>query len=80
MNYPNVSKIRDSIAKHRGKVLKMKVFEPRNVVLEYEGVLAGAYPSCFVVDIDLEKKPKSADRVSFNYADILTGDVEIYFV
>jgi len=69
--------IRQALTKHVGKQVTLTAYEPRNVVVEHTGILSNAYPSVFVIDIDQEMAPKSVGRVSYNYADILTGYIEL---
>jgi len=69
--------IRQALSKHIGKTVTLTAYEPRNVVVEHTGTLTSTYPSVFVIDIDQEITPKSVGRVSYNYADILTGYIEL---
>jgi len=72
-----IMNIRKKLNEQIGKEVKLTAYEARNQVIEHTGVLANTYPSVFI--IDLESAPKSVDRVSYNYSDILTGYIELQF-
>jgi len=72
-----LKEIRQALTKHIGKPVTLTAYEPRNVVVQHTGTLSNIYPSVFVIDIDQEITPKSVDRVSYNYSDILTGYIEL---
>lgn len=73
----NLTDIKLALASHVGKQVKLKAYEPRNIIVEHSGTLSNTYPSVFVIDLD--SAPKTIDRVSYNYTDILTGYVELNF-
>jgi uncharacterized protein Veg len=71
----NIREIKQLLAEMVGKKVTLTAYEARNVVIEHKGTLSSTYPSVFVIDLD--SYPKSVDRVSYNYSDILTGYVEL---
>jgi len=72
--------IRQKLNDYVGQKIQVTAYKPRNVVLEYTGTLYEAYPSFFIVNIDLEEKPKSVDRICCSYQEVLVGDVELCFL
>ncbi len=66
----NLDIVRDNVAKYLNKKVLVKVYGMRNKNYEYEGVLSAIYPYVFTVLIDGSEK-------SFNYADVIIGDVVI---
>ena len=68
----NISDIKDMIRKSLNKQIEVKVFGMRNKNCTYVGYISNAYPALFTVNIN------GVDK-SFNYADILTGEVKIKF-
>jgi uncharacterized protein Veg len=73
----NIREIQQLLNKMKGKKVTLTAYEARNVVIEHTGTLSNTYPSVFVIDLD--SYPKSVDRVSYNYSDILTGYIELNF-
>lgn len=72
-----LNNIRQKLKENIGKEVTLTAYEARNVVIEHTGTLSGLYPSVFVIEKDTY--PKSVDRVSYNYKDILTGYIELNF-
>lgn len=70
--------IRERLSHDLGKKVVLTAYEPRNVVIEHTGTLSQTYPSVFIIDLDTY--PRSPDRISYNYSDILTGDIELKFM
>ena len=66
----NLDLVREDIAKYLKKRVLIKVYGMRNKNYEYEGVLSAIYPYVFTVLIDGSEK-------SFNYADVIIGDVVV---
>ena len=66
----NLDLVREDIAKYLNKKVKIKIYGMRNKNYEYEGILSAVYPYVFTVFIDGSEK-------SFNYADLIIGDVVI---
>lgn len=69
--------IREKLTGQIGQTVTLKAFEPRNVIIEHTGTLIQTYPSFFIIDLD--SYPRSMDRVSYSYSDVLTGDIELNF-
>lgn len=73
----SVLDIRNELADNIGKTVKLVSYESRNRVTKKAGTLTSTYPSVFVIEIGEDQA--SANRVSYNYIDILTGSVELEF-
>ena len=58
--------------KYLNKNVKIDVYGMRNKNYEYYGVVSGLYPYVFTVLIDGTQK-------SFNYSDVIIGDVVVNF-
>lgn len=70
-----VGRIRDDLRSHVGTRMKLRANIGRCKVIEREGVLEETHPNLFVVKV--EEKRNRTRRVSYSYADILTGTVEL---
>lgn len=66
----NLDVVREEVAQYLNKNVEIKVFGMRNKNYQYEGVLSAVYPYVFTVLIGGAEK-------SFNYADVIIGDVVI---
>jgi len=64
--------IKNEIAKHVNDRVLVKVYGMRNKNFTYEGTIINVYPYIFTVMIDGSQK-------SFNYADVITGDVVLEY-
>lgn len=73
----NINEIRQELSKKIGSKVTLTVFDSRNRVNEYEGVLSKTYPAVFVIDLD--DSEKSVKTMSHKYIDILTGEIELQF-
>ena len=62
--------VRDKIKSYLDKNVIIHVYGMRNKNNTYRGVLSGVYPYVFTVNIDGTEK-------SFNYADVIIGDVVV---
>ena len=58
--------------------LKVRANMGRSKVVECEGILMQAHPSLFILEIDRKRGRKA--RQSYQYADVLTGMVELFDV
>lgn len=68
---PNI--IREEIAKHLNEKVKIRVYGMRNKTNTYTGIIHAIYPNIFTLKIgNLEK--------SFNYRDLITGDIKIKYL
>lgn len=64
--------IKEEIDKKVGQKVKITVYGMRNKTTIYEGIIKHTYPHLFTVyDGKVEK--------SFNYRDIITGDIKIKY-
>ena len=66
----NLDIVRDKIKSYLDKNVIIDVYGMRNKNNTYRGVLSGVYPYVFTVNIDGTEK-------SFNYADVIIGDVVV---
>ncbi len=70
-----VGRIRTDLENMMGDRMRLKSNMGRSKIMEREGVLVQTHPSLFVVKVE-EKRDRTA-RVSYSYADVLTGTVEL---
>lgn len=68
---PNI--IREEIAKHLNEKVKIRVYGMRNKTNTYIGIIHAIYPNIFTLKIDDIEK-------SFNYRDLITGDIKIKYL
>ena len=69
----NINIIREDISKNISKKVIVNVYGLRNRVSRYEGILYKIYPNLFTVLVNGEEK-------SFNYRDVITGEVKIKYL
>ena len=68
----NINIIKEDISKNISKKVIVNVYGLRNRVSRYEGILYKIYPNLFTVLVNGEEK-------SFNYRDVITGEVKIKY-
>ena len=68
----NLDIVRENMKKYLNKSVKIDVYGMRNKNHEYYGVVSGLYPYVFTVLIDGKQQ-------SFNYSDVIIGDVVVNF-
>lgn len=68
----NLDIVRENMKKYLNKTVKIDVYGMRNKNYEYYGVVSGLYPYVFTVLIDGKQQ-------SFNYSDVIIGDVVVNF-
>ncbi len=68
----NLDIVRENMKKYLNRNVKIDVYGMRNKNYEYYGVVSGLYPYVFTVLIDGTQK-------SFNYSDVIIGDVVVNF-
>ncbi len=68
----NLDIVRENMKKYLNRNVKIDVYGLRNKNYEYYGVVSGLYPYVFTVLIDGTQK-------SFNYSDVIIGDVVVNF-
>lgn len=66
----NLDLVREKFINYLNKKVEVKVYGMRNKNYQYEGVLSAVYPYVFTVLIDGSEK-------SFNFADVIIGDVVV---
>jgi len=69
----NLDIVRDKIKSYLNKDVSVEVFGMRNKNFQYYGVVSGVYPYVFTVLVNGVEK-------SFNYADVIIGDVVVKLV
>ena len=70
-----VDNIHDTLNDFIGKKIKVKANMGRSKIVENEGVLTQVHPRLFIMEI--ERKRGRTARQSYQYADVLTGMVEL---
>ena len=68
----NLDIVRENMKKYLKQNVKIDVYGMRNKNYEYYGIVSGLYPYVFTVLIDGTQK-------SFNYSDVIIGDVVVNF-
>ncbi len=68
----NASKLQEGLAQFIGSEVKVKANSGRKRYEEHTGILDGTYSNLFVVRMD---DPRTPRKMSFNYVDLLTGNV-----
>jgi uncharacterized protein Veg len=71
-----VDQIHDELGALQGNRIKVRANMGRSRIIERTGILMGAYPTLFVVEVE-ERRGRKA-RQSYQYVDVLTSTVEIY--
>ncbi len=66
----NLDIVREKIASYMNKNVTVQVYGLRNKNFEYYGIVTGVYPYVFTVLINGTQK-------SFNYSDVIIGDVVV---
>lgn len=69
-----LSQIREDLKGLVGKPIRLRANRGRKRVLEVDGILEQIYPNVFVVRW---KDRQTERRISYNYADLLTKEVEL---
>ena len=70
-----VDSIHDTLNDFVGTRLKVRANMGRSKIVESEGVLTQVHPRLFIMEVD-RKRGRTA-RQSYQYADVLTGTVEL---
>lgn len=71
-----VAKIHEQLVTMTGSKMRVKANLGRSRILERTGVLISAHPSVFMLEVE-ERRGRIA-RQSYQYADILTGMVQLF--
>ncbi len=70
-----VDNIHDTLDEFVGQRLSVRANMGRSKIVESEGVLVQVHPQLFIMEVD-RKRGRTA-RQSYQYADVLTGTVEL---
>lgn len=70
-----VGRIRQDLEGYTGRRVRVRANMGRSKIIEREGILTQTHPSLFVIEVQ-EKRDRTA-RASYQYVDILTGQVEL---
>lgn len=70
-----VDSIHDTLDDFVGKRIKVRANMGRSKIVENEGILTQVHPRLFILEVERKRGAKA--RHSFQYADILTGMVEV---
>lgn len=70
-----VDSIHDALNDFVGQKIKVRANMGRSKIVESEGVLTQVHPRLFIMEV--ERKRGRTARQSFQYADVLTGTVEL---
>ena len=68
----NIDEVKTIIKNNLNRTIERKVFGMRNKNSTYVGYISNVYPALFTVNIN------GIDK-SFNYVDVLTGEVKIKY-
>ncbi len=69
----NINIVKEEISKNINRKVSISVYGLRNRVNRYEGIIYKMYPNLFTVLVNGEEK-------SFNYRDVITGEVKIKYL
>ena len=69
----NINIVKEEISKNINKKVSIAVYGLRNSVNRYDGIIYKMYPNLFTVLVNGEEK-------SFNYRDVITGEVKIKYL
>jgi len=70
-----VESIRETLADKVGQTLRVRANMGRSKIVEDEGTLLQVHPQLFILEVNRKRGRKV--RQSYQYADILTGTVEL---
>ncbi len=70
-----VENIHSIVASHEGRKIKVRANMGRSKIVDCEGILTQAHPSLFILEV--HGKRGRITRQSYQYADVLTGMVEL---
>lgn len=68
----NIDEVKTIIKNNLNRTIEIKIFGMRNKNSTYVGYISNVYPALFTVNIN------GVDK-SFNYVDVLTGEVKIKY-
>ena len=73
----DICKVRASVLQQLGNKVLIQLDRGRNRVDVQEGVIKGAYPCVFTVQVNYDNENNPPQLLSFSYADVLTRDVRM---
>jgi len=68
-----VDRIHSTLVEYRGCQMRVRANLGRSKILEYDGIITEAHDQLFVIEV--KRKRGSIERKSYQYVDILTGNV-----
>lgn len=71
-----INKIQETLSQYQGKKVKVEQNLGRGRISDNTGIILQVHPRLFILEVVRKRGPKS--RLSFQYADILTGVVTVY--
>lgn len=71
-----IDKIQSTLAQHQGEKVKVEQNLGRGRISNNTGTILQVHPRLFILEVVRKRAPKA--RLSFQYADILTGVVAVY--
>lgn len=75
-NKRDIKSVRTEVNHYMGSKVKVKTNLGRNKIDITEGVIAAAYPSIFLIQIDAEGDMPTR-KISYSYNDVITHDIEL---
>ena len=69
----NIDIVKSEVNKNINRKVIINVYGLRNKVNRYEGIIYKIYPNLFTILVNGEEK-------SFNYRDVITGEVKIKYL
>lgn len=69
----NINLVKEEIKNNTNRKVNIAVYGLRNRINRYEGVIYKMYPNLFTVLVNGKEK-------SFNYRDVITGEVKIKYL
>jgi uncharacterized protein Veg len=73
----DIHKVRASVIQQLGSKVMIQLDRGRHRVDIQEGVIKGAYPCVFTVQVDNKTEEHPPQLLSFSYADVLTRDIRM---
>lgn len=68
----NIDEVKESIKNNLNNMVEIKVYGMRNKNATYVGYISNIYPALFTININ------GIDK-SFNYVDVLTGEIKLKY-
>lgn len=74
--FTNITEIHEELGRRCGSKIRLRADLGRSRIFEREGTLVSAHRSLFMIEI--EERRGRITRRSYQYADVLTGMVELF--